>query len=139
MNDRQFAKLFTYGRIYGASPSTLNKLLFAPDAVPNLVEFDMAAAEARFAELLMKPVEEHGPEERVVLSFILPFEWREATAAFKDTTGVTLTDIALAACNRYISATMSMYRALKEARQCGAQPVNDTPDSSTSSTSPSAT
>jgi len=130
--------MFTYGRIYGASPTTINKLLFAPDTVP-FVEIDIAAAEARFAELLMKPVEEHGPEERVVLSFMLPFEWREATAAFKDTTGITLTDIALAACNRYIHATMTMYNALKEARKCGAQPVTDTPDSSTSSTSPSAT
>ena len=139
MNDRQFAKLFTYGRIYGASPTTINKLLFAPDTVP-FVEIDIAAAEARFAELLMNhPVEPYGPEERVVLSFVLPFEWREATAAFKDTTGVTLTDIALAACNRYIHATMTMYNALKEARQCSAPPANDTPDSSTSSTSPSAT
>jgi len=54
MNDRQFAKLFTYGRIYGASPATIQKRLFPPPSEPTFVEIDIAAAEVRFAKLLMK-------------------------------------------------------------------------------------
>jgi len=50
------------------------------------------------------------------MEVFLPFEWDAAVAAFPSS-NVPLTDIASEAVTRHVSATMDMYRTLKEARK----------------------
>lgn len=114
MNYRAWRKMWTYASMYGASAKKVREMMEAK--YPLKYDFDFAEAERRLAADMLNPVEEHGPEETVYLRYYLPLDWREATEAFACTRQVQLVDIAKAAIDRYITATMNMYRILKEAR-----------------------